>query len=150
MKTLETRIDIAAPPLAVWEVLTDLARYAEWNPFVLEASGEVAVGARLHVRIRPEGGRAMTFRPTVTAAEPGRRFAWLGRLWGVPGLFDGAHRFELEPIDGGTRLVHAEDFRGVLVPLVARSLETGSRAGFEAMNLALARRVEALHAARSR
>lgn len=146
MRTIETTIDIDAPAAAVWAALTDLDRYAEWNPFVLRASGEVAVGARLTVSIQPVGGRAMTFRPTVTAADPGRRFAWLGRLWGVPGLFDGAHRFELEARGDGTRLTHAEDFRGALVPLLAGSLETGSRAGFEAMNTALARRARELAA----
>jgi hypothetical protein len=91
----------------------------------------------------------MAFRPAVTAADPGRRFAWLGRLWGVPGLFDGAHRFELRADGDRTRLVQAEDFRGVLVLLSAGSLETGSRAGFEAMNTAFVRRAEDL-AARSR
>ncbi len=142
MRSIETSIVVAAPAAVVWDVLTDLERYAEWNPFVLEAAGEAAVGAQLRVRIRPEGGRAMILRPTVTAVDPGRRFAWLGRLWGVPGLFEGAHRFELEPVDGGTRLMHAEDFRGMLVPLMTGSLEKGSRAGFEAMNAALARRAE--------
>ena len=142
MRTIETSIVVAAPAAVVWDVLTDLERYAEWNPFVLEAAGEAAVGAQLRVRIRPEGGRTMTLRPTVTAVDAGRCFAWLGRLWGVPGLFEGAHRFELEPVDGGTRLVHAEDFRGMLVPLMTGSLEKGSRAGFEAMNAALARRAE--------
>ena len=148
MKSVLTTVDIDAPAAVVWEVLTDLDRYAEWNPFVVEAAGEAAVGARLEVRISPPGGRATTFRPTVTAADPERRFAWLGRL-GVPGLFDGAHRFELERRADGTRLVQAEDFRGVLVPLLARSLDAGTRAGFEAMNAALARRAEDL-AARSR
>jgi hypothetical protein len=149
VKTLNTHIDIHAPAGAVWEVLTDLERYAEWNPFIVEAAGKVAVGACLTVRVKPVGGRATAFRPTVTAADPERRFAWLGRLWGVPGLFDGAHRFELQADGDRTRLVQAEDFRGVLVPLFAGSLETGSRAGFEAMNVALARRAEDL-AARSR
>ena len=147
MRSIETASSWPLPPPSSGTVLTDLERYAEWNPFVLEAAGEAAVGAQLRVRIRPEGGRAMTLRPTVTAVDPGRRFAWLGRLWGVPGLFEGAHRFELEPVDGGTRLVHAEDFRGMLVPLMTGSLEKGSRAGFEAMNAALARRAEKIAAA---
>jgi len=145
-RTLETQIEIAAPPQAVWAVLVDLERYAEWNPFVVEAAGQVREGARLRVRIRPQGGRAMVFRPRVTAAEPGRRFAWLGHL-GVPGLFDGAHRFTLEPTATGTRLVQAEDFRGLLAGPLLRSMATGSLAGFEAMNLALRQRAEAAVAA---
>jgi hypothetical protein len=149
MRTLGTEVEIAAPPDVVWDVLTDLDRYAEWNPFVREAAGRADVGARLELLIQPVGGRAMAFRPVVTAAERGRRFAWLGRLWGVPGLFEGAHRFDLSPTATGTRLVHGEDFRGVLVPVLWRSLETGSLAGFEAMDAALVRRVAAVLGRRS-
>lgn len=138
---LHTGIVIGAPPPAVWEVLTDLSRYGEWNPFVVSATGTVAVGARLTVRLRPPGGRAMTFRPRVTVVEPARVFEWLGRL-GPPGVFDGRHRFELEPTAGGTRFVQREDFRGVLVRLLRGGLDTGTVAGFEAMNAALKERVE--------
>ena len=81
--------------------------------------------------------------PTVTECEPGRVLAWLGRL-GLPGVFDGAHRFALEPVGGGrTRFVQSERFSGVLVPFFRRSLRTHTRAGFEAMNQALAERVRA-------
>ena len=80
--------------------------------------------------------------PTVTVNEPGHAFGWLGKLGGVPHLFDGAHRFELEPIDGGarTRFVQSERFRGILLPLVRRSILPATLKGFEAMNLALAER----------
>ena len=44
---LRTEITIDAPPETVWEVVTDLAQYAEWNPFIVSAVGEAAVGERL-------------------------------------------------------------------------------------------------------
>ena len=79
----------------------------------------------------------------MTVAESGRVFAWLGRF-GISGLFDGAHRFELEPLGAGrTRFVQSEHFRGLLVPLFRRSLRTHTLAGFDAMNRALADRVQA-------
>ena len=37
MKTMSATIEISAPPLAVWAVLTDLSRYPEWNPLFREA-----------------------------------------------------------------------------------------------------------------
>ena len=82
-------------------------------------------------------------RPTVTEAEPGRVLAWLGRF-GVPWLFDGAHRFALEPQPTGrTRFVQSERFSGLFVPLLRRSLREHTLAGFHAMNQALANRVRA-------
>src|SRR5436309_9656686 len=121
-KQLRTEIDIDATPERVWQILTDFAAYPQWNPFLTSASGTPVTGARLTVRMQPEGGRAMTFRPTVREAVPQRRLRWLGRLL-LPGIFDGEHSFTIEPRDGGVRLVQQEKFRGVLVPLLARSLD---------------------------
>lgn len=138
---LHTEIEIAAPPETVWAVLTDLAAYADWNPFIVSAMGRVEVGERLTNRMQPPGGRAMTFKPTVTVAQPVSVFEWLGRL-GVPGIFDGRHRFELHPTATGTRLVHGESFGGILVRAFRKSLESQTKDGFEQMNVALKERAE--------
>ena len=142
--TLRTEIDIAAAADRVWDVLTDFAAYPRWNPFIRQVDGVLAPRARLRVRIQPPGGRAMTFHPTVLRVEDGRHFSWRGRTL-LPGLFDGEHAFDLEPTRDSTRFVHGEVFRGVLVPFLAATLRTMTRQGFEAMNAALKKRVEALH-----
>lgn len=143
MRTLVTEIEIDAPAGRVWQILTDFARYPEWNPFIPHAEGEVREGARLSVRIAPPGGTAMTFRPRLQRVVMERELRWLGRLL-LPGIFDGAHVFEIEPLtDARVRFVQFEHFRGVLVPLFWRSLDTQTRAGFTAMNEALKARAEA-------
>jgi hypothetical protein len=144
-KQLRTQIDIHATPERVWQVLTDFDAYPQWNPFIVHASGRPAEGERLTVRMQPEGGRAMTFRPTVREVLPQRRLRWLGRLF-LPGIFDGEHSFTIEPLDGDrVRLVQEEQFRGVLVPLLARSLDRRTLPAFERMNAALKRRAEQAH-----
>jgi hypothetical protein len=93
------------------------------------------------VRIAPPGGRAMTFKPTVTVVDPSLELRWLGRLL-LPGLFDGEHRFRLEPLDGDrTRFVQSERFSGILVAFSGKGLAKTER-GFDAMNEALKLRVE--------
>jgi hypothetical protein len=140
---LESRIDIEASPEHVWRVLTDFAAYAEWNPFITRLVGTADVGQRLRVRISPPDGMAMTLTPRVTISEPGRHFAWLGRL-GLPRIFDGEHEFVLEPDGrGGTTFTQRETFRGVLVPFVGAVLRRTHR-GFEQMNDALKQRSESL------
>jgi hypothetical protein len=85
----------------------------------------------------------VTLHPTVLEAEPNRTFRWLGRLF-VPGLFDGEHHFVLEALgDNRTRLIQQERFTGLLVPLLAGSLDEHTLAGFHAMNAALKARAEA-------
>lgn len=141
-KQLRTEIDIQATPAQVWQVLIDFGTYPQWNPFMTEATGTARPGERLTIRMQPEGGRAMTFRPTVREVISGRRLRWLGHLL-VPGIFDGEHSFSLEPLlDGGTRLIQQEDFRGVLVPLLAKSLDRRTLPAFERMNRALKQRAE--------
>lgn len=139
-RTIETEIDIPAPPQAVWQVLTDGPAYADWNPFIRSLSGTVAVGARLTNRMHPAGGSAMTFRPKVLMADPARELRWLGRL-GLPRIFDGEHYFRLEARGPGTRLVHGETFRGLLLWVMKVNR---FRDDFTAMNLALRDRVVAL------
>jgi putative acetyltransferase len=141
---IETTVLIDAPPDRVWETLTDFARMPDWNPFIRAISGPLQPGARLSVEIAPPGAPAMRFQPTVVGVTPGRELRWRGSLL-VPGLFDGEHRFLLDPDgSGGTRLEHGESFSGVLAPLLLRgaALEA-TRDGFAAMNAALKQVVEA-------
>jgi hypothetical protein len=140
---IRAQVDIDAPPEAVWKVLMDFGSYPSWNPFIREVDGRAEVGSKLRARLEPPTGRGMTFRPTVTRLEPREAFGWLGHL-GVPGVFDGAHRFELEPLDAGrTRFVQSELFDGILAGLLKRSIRDRTLAGFEAMNRALAERARA-------
>ena len=140
---LHTEIAIDAPAEVVWDVLLDLEHYDEWNPFIIESSGRPEVGERLVNRMQPPGAKAMTFKPTVTEVEPYRIFEWLGRL-GLPRVFDGRHRFELRTTpSGGTTVTHSEQFDGLLVRSMRSSLDTRTKAGFEAMNNALKARAEA-------
>ena len=141
-KQLHAQIDIHATPQRVWQVLTDLAAYPDWNPFITRSSGRARVGERLTNRMQPVGGRAVTLRPTVLEADPGRRLRWLGHLL-VPGILDAEHTFTIEPLgDGQVRLIQHETFSGVLAPLMGRSLDRHTLPAFEQMNQALKRRAE--------
>jgi hypothetical protein len=139
---LVTHVDILAPADRVWSILTDFAAYPSWNPFIKRIEGPLALGERLEAVLQAGDAKPMTFRPHVVRLEPGRAFAWLGRL-GLPWIFDGEHRFELAPTAGGTRLTHAERFSGLLVPFFRGTLDGKTRAAFEAMNAALKARAEA-------
>jgi hypothetical protein len=141
-KQIRAEIDIHATPERVWQVLTDFAAYPQWNPFMTQARGTARRGERLTIRMQPAGRRAMTFRPAVLDADPGRRLRWLGRL-GLPGIFDGEHSFTIEPRgDGQVRLVQQEEYQGLLVPFMAKSLDRHTLPAFEQMNQALKRRAE--------
>lgn len=142
MLSIRTEIDIAAPPARVWSILADFGRHAEWNPTLVEMAGEAREGARVRVVIKMANGKRQVFKPVVTVFRPNEELRWRGSL-PIPGLFVGEHYFRLAPLPGGgTRVDHGEDFTGLLIPLMRKSLEGDARRGFEAMNRALKARAE--------
>ena len=149
MRTIEHAVEIDASPERVWEVLTDFEAYDEWNPFLTHVDGRPEEGARLKVTFQPPGGRRVRMRPTLKAVTPLRELRWLGRA-GIPGLFDGEHRFAIDILGGGrTRLVQSEVFHGLLVPLFKTTIARAAL-GFAAMNEAMKARAERDHAEHGR
>jgi hypothetical protein len=144
MQHVRSEIDIASSADTVWRALVDFSAYPAWNPFVRAISGGQTPGARLHVTVQPEGGKAMSFKPRLLVFEPKKELRWKGQLL-APGIFDGEHYFQLtEPSPGNVHFVHGEVFSGLLVPLVlSGSVRAGTERGFVAMNQALKARVEA-------
>jgi hypothetical protein len=139
MRVIHTETEIDAAPAAVWAVLTDFAGYPDWNPFITEAEGTLGVGEILTLRMMP-GGKPQTFTPEVLAVRENVELRWLGALrWSW--LFSAEHRFALSAVGDGTRLIHSEMFRGVLVPLLRNMIDQTER-DFHALNAALKERVE--------
>ena len=142
MKELRSEIEIAASARRVWEILADFADFPQWNPFIRRARGNLVVGERLDILMQPSGAKGMTFSPTVLTVETDRELRWIGHLF-VPGLFDGEHIFTIEPLGTGrVRFTQREIFTGLLVPLLARMLDTDTQHGFEEMNNALKAKAE--------
>ena len=98
---LEASIDVAAPPAAVWAMVTDIERMASWSPQVVRTSvkgGGVQQGTRFSNLNR----QGLIFWPTkgkVVRFEPHRDFAFRiaenRTIWS----------FELEPLPGGATRV---------------------------------------------
>ena len=140
---VETEIEINASPEVVWRILSDFESIAEWNDFIRHIEGERTVGSRLTVELWMGDRKPMTFKPRLLVYEPGRELRWLGRVL-IPGIFDGEHRFVIEPLPaGGVRFIHSETFGGLLVPLMFGGMESDILASFNKMNQALKKRAEA-------
>ncbi len=142
MRELKTHIEINTPAQRVWQILADFESYSRWNPFIRSISGEPKEGSRLKVFMQPPGSRGMTFKPVVLKAEPNKELRWLGRLF-VPGLFSGEHSLVIEPTVGNRVIfTQSEKFKGLLVPLLWKSLDKNTREGFNQMNAALKKLAE--------
>lgn len=94
---------IPASPDTVWAIVSDVGRTPELSPEVsscrwLDGYSSAEVGARFEAT-NTVNGKSWKNRPVVTAAEPGRVFAF-ERTEPFSGTV--AWRYELQPVDGGT------------------------------------------------
>ena len=141
MKELRTEIEIRAAPEKVWQILTDLDKWTEWNPFIHHAVGKAKVGEKVDITFKSVS-KEMTLHCTVLKVEPNRELRWKYHVL-LPGLFQGEHSFTIEKMDANrVRFIDREVFNGLLVPLQAKDIDTNSRQGFEAMDKSLKARVE--------
>ncbi|MGK2867706.1 MAG: SRPBCC family protein [Mycobacterium sp.] len=99
---LQTQIDIDAPVATVWSLISDLSRMPQWSPQcrVMKVLGPMREGART-LNLNRRGRMFWPTTSTVTEIDPERkltfRVAANGTEWS----------FELEPIEGGTRVVES-------------------------------------------
>ena len=137
-----TQIEINTTAENVWNVLTDLNSYPQWNPMIRWAKGEVRPGVKLTVRFEPVGSKGYTFTPKLLIVEPNRQLRWLGYPR-IPKLIDTEHYWTIEQLtDTKTRLMHGAVIYGWLTPLSRNAFEKSSRIPFEQMNRAHKQRAE--------
>jgi len=142
MKELRKEIEIQASPKKVWQVLTDLDKYPQWNPFIHHAVGKAEVGEKVDITYK-SGTKDSTLHCTVVEAVPNRKLSWKYHVI-LPGLWSGEHSFTIEPIGIDlVRFIDMEIFTGLLIPLQAKDIDTNSKHDFEVMDRALKARAEA-------
>lgn len=141
MRHIKTDIKIKAPIGRVWDILATFSGYNTWNPFIIQASGEAKVGEKLMITLRPKPKQTFKFSPVLTTVVPGNILIWKGKFL-FPGLFDGEHKFRLIEDGKGTKLIQEELFSGILPPILPQSMFDHTKAGFEAMNVALKQKAE--------
>ncbi|MFW1744833.1 SRPBCC family protein [Acinetobacter guillouiae] len=139
---ITTEILINAPIDIVWKTLTNFEDYKNWNPFIINVSGETHQGGKINVTIQNDATSKMSFKALVLENQENKQFSWRGKLL-VKGIFDGEHKFRLEQISNNqTRLIHSEAFSGILVKPFLKNLQTKTKPGFERMNHALKVKLE--------
>ena len=138
------RIQINAPIDFVWDILTDVEKYGEWNPFTPRARTDFKIGspARLLVRMGPTKFR-ITER--VCAFEKPRLIAWC-REFGTSWLLFVVREQHLEPISDTSCSYHNVDLlSGVLSSIVSLFFGGYMRRGFGDVGVGLKLRAETLY-----
>jgi hypothetical protein len=105
----ELSIYVAAPPQAVYDVVSDVTRTPDYSPEIrrctwLDGATGPAVGARFAAVNKVGPGPAWTNKPVVTVADPPREFAF-ARTEKLAGTLEWRYRFE--PEGEGTRVIES-------------------------------------------
>lgn len=114
-----TEVVINAPRSQVWQQATHFDAYSEWNPFVIEAHADFAVGKTIRFLedLKQFGQHWITAE--FLAIEPPQSFVWRGHF-AAPYLFTVCHYFELEALsETQTRFRQIHKNSGLLIPLLA-------------------------------
>jgi len=119
MKACHTKTIIHAPIKVVWNVLTDVARYKEWNPTVAKVWGTLKEDQLIYIH---HSGLGLIVPIQIERYTPPYELSW--HSWGVfAPLVQGQHYFKLtELTPNQTVLQHGEILTGVMSHLIPSSL----------------------------
>jgi hypothetical protein len=142
--TIESSIDIDAPPERVWSILVDLDAYGSWNPFTPRIDSTLRVGdpCVLHVAMRPGEDRIVQ-KEVITANDPGARELGWGMTMVAPFVLraNRIQRLTATP-SGATRYWTGDTFSGAMTPIVMALYRADIQRGFDEVARALKRRAE--------
>ena len=151
MTTAESiTVQIEAPQSFVWDILVDLDRYPEWNPYTVRVESTLEIGTPivLHLPDPAKPGETFTSTEWVAVVDGPRQLQYDTR-----DELDGIHAVRNQWIEvlGEDRCSYrtTDEFTGVHAALVFDLQGQWVKDGFDAVAQALKARAEQLWASRS-
>ena len=142
------RIEIDAPASVVWDVLVDLPKYGEWNPFCIKCVSTLEMGAPVVMTIAMpwDPSEQATMTEYLCAFEPGKLLSW-NMDWSEPWPYAGRRDQVIERL-GPTKCAYysTDAFLGDSGIHIQRFGAGWISAGFTATARALKARAEQIYA----
>lgn len=138
-KSVYIEILIPSAPEKVWQVLTDVEHYHEWNPVITLVNGKLAEGNKITYRFQETESKATNISSKVIEITANTHLNHKGGIWGVI-TFD--QHYYLEPHELGSKFIIQEDYTGVYVNFWNESY---TQQQYQKMADALKHRVLGLH-----
>jgi uncharacterized protein YndB with AHSA1/START domain len=112
----QAQVDIAASSERVWDLLSNIDRWPQWNALVqaAELSGPLLPGSVFRWK-----SKGLTIVSTLQDVTPNQRLTWTGKAFGTRAI----HTWEIAETDRGVVLRTAESFDGWLPRLMPRSMQ---------------------------
>ncbi len=138
----EARIDASSEE--VWAVIMDLDKYPEWNPYTIKMTSTLKIGDPMVMKVKMNDLVTLDQTEHIRVLEAGHKVCW-GINTDTPEFNSGERCQWLEPLPGGGTLWRNEDLiEGSANPLVSALFGGDVQRGFDAVGVALKKRVESL------
>lgn len=109
-KSVHHEITIDATPEKVWQVLTDMEKYPEWNPTMQLVSGEVKEGNKVRYQFTQDPENVSEMDAVVVEVSPNEV---LNQKGGMPMILTFDHRYIIEESGNQTKMTIHEDYAGI-------------------------------------
>lgn len=135
---VRTEIELDAPVGKVWALLADIDSWDDWNSVFRFRRADARQGGR-GLLLAKVGPVAVPLPIQFDVVDKERELRWHG---GLPHVVHGSHYLKLEALENNrTRLVHGEDFSGIVISASWRLIGKQLPAAYRAFNRALERRL---------
>lgn len=138
LQEIKTEIEISAPPSKIWPMVSEIDKWQEWSPIIKESKGSATVGSELTIAMigKNEGEAGPIYNPIITELKEPSLLSWRANMIS-DFIFTNYKVIELQETSSGTRLIHKEQFEGLLAPIFCNQMEEGVPPMLNAMNKAL-------------
>ncbi len=140
-------VDIDAPAELVWDVLVDLERYGQWNPFTVKVESTLRMGEAVNLFLPDpvNPGQLVHVVEYLATCERPRQLSW--EMYATADNPDAARRDQyIEATGAASCRYHTTDlFLGPTAQTVMEQHGPWVKQGFDAVAHSLKARAEALH-----
>lgn len=144
---VEHRVGVPASSKAIWDVLSDLKRWPEWNGLYPEIAGLLRIQQKLSIKEAFPGRAPRAIRPMVYDWVPNAQIIWIhSELFG---LVKRIRYIEIETLneqDTSCILSNGEIYQGLLGKMIGAARRKWLKRGFEQLNNDVVARLERVSA----
>ncbi|MBD3183716.1 polyketide cyclase [Candidatus Poribacteria bacterium] len=109
-------IQINSSPEIIWDIISDIEKWPQWNPDIKWASLDGKLTAETTFQWKSGPGKITSKIQTV---EPPNQIAWTGKTMGISAV----HVWKIEPEDNITIVKTEESWNGLIVYIFRKSMQ---------------------------